>query len=122
MGITAKQGRIVEAMGAISRLRKMAKGADALALFRLRNALQEHVDFQAEEERKLIDEYGGTILENGMVRIKDADKRARFNEEYRKLLNLEVEIKADPVTINVSKLPEITLEDIEHLNGIVNFK
>ena len=122
MGITARQGRIVEAIGAISRLRKMAKGADALALFRLRNALQEHVDFQAEEERKLIDEYGGTILENGMIRIKDAEKRAKFSEEYRKLLNLEVEIKADPVTINVSKLPEITLEDIEHLNGIVNFK
>lgn len=122
MGIKTTQGRIIDAMGAISRLRQKARGVDALALFRMRNVLQEHVTFQAEEERKLIDECGGTILENGMVRIEDTEKRNKFNEEYRKLLNLEVEVKTEPVKVLVDRIPDITLEDIEQLNGFIDFE
>ena len=120
--IKTTQGRIMDAMGAINRLRQKVKGHDALNLFHLKNVLQEHVDFQAEEEQKLIAECGGTIIEGGMVRITDNEQRNKFNEEYRKLLNLEVEVKTGVITLSLERNPDITLEDIEQLNGFIIFK
>ena len=120
--IKTTQGKVVTAVAAINRIRQRVKGHDALNLFHLKNKLQEQVDFQAEEEQKLIDEFGGKVADNGMVLIDDAEKRKAFQEEYMKLLELDVEIETSPLSMSLDRNPDITLEDIEQLDGFINFK
>lgn len=120
--IKTTQGEILTAMGAIIRLRQKVKGHDALNVFHLKNALQEYVDFQAEEEQKLITKYGGAVRENGVVYIPDKDKRQQFSDEYKKLLDLDVEMKTGMISLSLENCPDVTLEDIEQLNKFIIFK
>lgn len=120
--IKTTQGKIMTAMGALGRIRQRVKGHDALNLFHLKNVLQEHVDFQAEEERRLVDEYGGKVTETGVVLIADDDRRKEFQEEYRKLLEMEVEVKTGAIVLPLDRNPDITLEDIDQLQDFIIFK
>lgn len=120
--IKTTQGQILTVMTAIGRIRQRVKGHDALNLFHLKNVLQEHVEFQADEERRLVDEYGGKVTETGVVLIADDDKRKEFQEEYKKLLEMEVEVNTGAIVLPLDRNPEITLEDIEQLNGFIIFK
>lgn len=121
-GIKTTQGKIITAMGALNRIRQRVKGHDALNVFHLKNVLQEHVDFQVEEERKLVEAHGGQVTETGMVVIDDKDERQKFGEEYKELLAMEVDVRASPLSLYLDRNPDITLEDIEQLNGFIDFK
>ena len=120
--IKTTQGKILTAMEALGRIRQRVKGHDALNLFHLKNVLQEHIDFQSEEERKLVDEYGGKITETGVILIADDEKRRAFQEEYKKLLAMEVEVNTGVVVLSLDRNPDITLEDIDQLNDFIIFK
>lgn len=120
--IKTTQGKILTAMEALGRIRQRVKGHDALNLFHLKNVLQEHIDFQSEEERKLVDEYGGKITETGVILIADDEKRRGFQEEYKKLLSMEVEVNTGVVVLSLDRNPDITLEDIDQLNDFIIFK
>ena len=119
--ITATNDRAVAAYAAINRIRRLVRGKDAKNLFHLKVMLQEHVDFVAEEELKLIEAAGGQILETGMVLIADREKRAQFEQSRRELGGMECAVDADEVTVSTDNCPEVTMEDIEQLAGFVNF-
>lgn len=114
------QGKVLTAYTALTRIRNRVKGKDALALFQLKNRMQENIDFQGEEELKLVDEYGGQVTD-GMVLIADEEKRKGFNAAMAELRQMEVEIKADKPEISMDRCPEITMEDIEQLHEFINF-
>ena len=116
------QGKILTAYTALTRMRKTVRGKDALDLFHLKNQLQENIDFQSEEETRLIEEHGGTVTPEGMILIADDEKRADFQKAMAELRSMEVEIKADMPTLNLEKNPDITMEDIEQLHEFINFK
>ena len=122
MAIKTTQGKVLDAYAALNRIRQRVKGHDALHLFHMKNKLQENIDFQTEEEKKLVDEYGGVITEAGQVLIDDKEKRLAFREEYRKLNEMECEVDTEVLVLNLDRNPEITLEDIEQLSGFIDFK
>lgn len=116
------QGKILTAYAAIARIRRVVKGKDALNLFHLKNQLQENIDFQSEEEMKLVEEFGGQVSQEGAVLIADGEKRAEFGKAIAEMRGMEVEIKADMPTISLDRCPEITMEDIEQLHEFIKFE
>ena len=120
--IQTTQGKATSAYAAIMAMRNKVKGTDALKLYKLKNRLKEHYDFQAEEELKLVTEYGGTIMDNGRVIVRDPDKRKDFAAAVQGLADMPCEVDADPVTVHVGQDSEITLADMEPLEGFVNFE
>lgn len=120
--IKTTQGDAVTAYKAITALRQRVRGKEALALHHLKRVLQENMDFQAEEEERLIAEYGATVIPGGMVTIEDAEKRMAFQVAHKALQDTECEVDAEPVTISIESNPDITLEEIEQLEPFVTFE
>ena len=116
------QEKALKAYTAIGKVRNKVKGKAALALYKLKRELQVNIDYQVEEEKKLVEEYGGIINDRGFIEIQDADKRAEFAKAYAELNATECSIDSEPVTVNMDNCPDITLEEIESLAGFVNFE
>ena len=114
------QGDAVRAYGAITRMGSKATGAAAFTLFRLKKGLQEIFEFQNEQEKELVQKFGGQLIENGLVVIADKEKREQFQAEVEKLHGMECDIQ--PVTIPAAAIPEISLAEIEALDGFVIFE
>lgn len=113
------QKQAFEAYVALIQLGKGVKGLTAYALYKLKNELKKIVDFQSEEEMKLIEKYGGTVTETNMIQLPDdADKKA-FNKEMDELHSLECDVQ--PIEIKIAEVPEITLAQIETLDGFIKF-
>lgn len=106
----------------ITRMGKKATGKNAFALFRMKQKLKELIEFQAEEEQKLVEAHGGTIAEDGTITIKDEDQRIAFSADKAKLYELPVDPEIEPVTVELDGIPEITMDEIEALDGFVTFK
>lgn len=116
------QRQAMQAYIALNGIRRKVKGHDALNLFHLKRQLQEAVDFQIEEEQKLVEEYGGKVTQEGQVIIVDDQKRAEFNKACQEMQDLEIKTKPEMPVISLDRNPDITLEDIEMLDGFIIFK
>lgn len=109
------QKQAITAYGTIIKIGGKVSGKNAFALFRLKQQLKEVVEFQAEEEMKLVEKYNGQITENGQIII-DHESRPKFIKEREELGSMECDIQ--PVEIGEI---DITLDEIEALNGFVKF-
>ena len=103
----------------ICRLGQRASGKAAFALFRLKRQLKEVVDFQGEEQEKLVAQCGGKIAETGLILIDDEEQQKRFREMDDELGRMEVDLQ--PIELPENSVPDITLAEIEALEGVVNF-
>lgn len=115
-------GKILTAYNGLTLIRKKVRGTDARDLFQLKRAMQDSIDFLADEEEKLAEEHGGSITENGVVLIVDPKERAEFNAGIKELREMETKLEVEPMTLEMDKYPEITLEEIEMLYGFVNIE
>lgn len=115
-------GQALKAYTTIIGLRKRAKERTAYFLFRLKEELKPLVDFQAEEEMKLIEKYDGKVNEMGFVMIEDDEKREAFLKEKEELARMVIDPEITPVKINPEKIADINIEEIEALSGFVNFE
>ena len=106
----------------LTRIRGKVKGMDALHLFHMKNMLREPVDFQNEEELKLVEEHGGTVTDNGTIIIADPEKREAYRVARKQLAEMECEVQTDPVKVNLERNPDITMEEIELLQDFVIFE
>lgn len=116
------QGKVLTAYTALRRIGKKVRGKDALDLFHLKRKLQENIDFQGEEEMRLVEEFGGQVSQDGVVLIADEEKRQAFNNAMLELRAIEVEIDTPAPVISLERNPDITMDDIEQLDGFINFK
>lgn len=117
-----KQQQALTAYTTIIGLGKRATGKSAFALFKLKSRLKELVDFQSEEEMKLIEKHGGKLEENGFVTFKNDEEKAKFVEERRELANMDIDPEIAPVRIDPEQIPDINIDEIEALNGFVEFE
>lgn len=120
--IHTTMGKVLSAYVALNRVRNKVKGKTALDLFRLKNAMKDSVDFISEEEMKLVNEHGGAVTETGTIIIADKDKRAAFMTARKELDMMECDVEMSPPVVNMENNPDITMEDIEQLDGFVEFK
>lgn len=103
---------------------RMKSTATARKLFSLKKLLEPNMEFYTEEERKLIDELGGTIREDGAILFADQQEGFRkLVEGRRELLATEVEIPIDnPVIFHDSEGVQVSGEEIGLLEGLADFK
>ena len=119
--ISTTHGKAYNAFIALSQIRSIVKGMDALHVFYLKNSLKDAVDFMAEEEMRYVKEAGGTVTENGMVIIPDKEKRAEYMKARKELDEMPYEANAEPVIIQIERCLDVTGEQIESLSGFVMF-
>ena len=116
------QRQALRAYTAIRDMGRKATGKAAFSLFRMKQQLRDIVEFQAEEEQKLVEQFGGQVSEEGMILIADDAQREKFLKEKEKLYAMELDPAVEPVTVELSGLPEINMDEIEALDGFVEFK
>lgn len=117
------QGKAISAFVAIQKLsQKTLPTLTAYKLFRMKKALHDIVDFQGEQERKMVDKYNGTVTPEGSIVILDAEKRAAFQTEHNELQKLPCEVDVEPIVLPMGDIPEISIADMEALEGFVNLE
>lgn len=117
------QGEAVKATVALQSLRQKSMNSQtAFALFRLKKALSEIVEFQAEQEVALAKELGGEANEYGQIVLKDDEARAEYSRRHRELVNVECEVDIGKQAIPLADVPQLTMDEIEALIPFVDFK
>ena len=116
------QRQALSAYTAIRDMGRKATGKAAFSLFRMKQRLKEVVEFQSEEELKLVEKFGGKVTEGGQILIADEEKKLQFLKEHRAFYDMVLDPPLETVTIRAEDLPEISLDEIEALDGFVIFE
>ena len=114
-----------KALNAYAALNRMAQrnmnSFTAYKLFKLKKALQDPVDFRIEQERKMIEELGGTMTETGQTVLENESQKV-FNEKVKELNALECEIEREKTVIFLAEIKDITLAEMEALEEFIEWK
>lgn len=118
--------RAVSAAQIMNRLNgiRMKSSATARKIFALTEELKPNLDFYINEERKLIEELGGAVSENGTILFSNQEEGIQKLKAGREeLLKTEVDVPIDPPVIfrDSEGLP-VAGEEIGILKGIAEFK
>jgi hypothetical protein len=118
--------RAVSAAQIMTRLNgiRMKSSATARKIFTLVEMLKPNFEFYANEEKKLIEELGGAISEDGTILFADQKEGIQKLKAGREeLLKTEVDVPIDPPVIfrDAEGLP-VAGEEIGILKGIAEFK
>ena len=120
MGKLTQQKAII-AYTAIMNMGQKVTGKTAFALFRLKQTLRGIVDFQSEEEMKIVEKYGAKVTEDGRILPgEDAEAFKKLLKEKQELGEMECDVV--PWEIELDSIPEITMSEIEAIDGFVIFK
>ena len=93
----------------------------AYKLYRVKKALKENVEFQIEEERRIAEEFGGEIAEDGRLNLPDG-KSEEYASRHKELVDMECEIDAEKAEIHMSEFPTISLSDMETLEPFIDWR
>jgi hypothetical protein len=117
------QGKAVAAYGTLAQLgRKTMPSFAAYKLFRLKKALAPVLEFQTEQEEKLVDELGGKITETGVILFAEKEKQAEYARKHRELETLKCEVDTERIQMTMKELPELSVADMETLDDFVTWK
>ena len=112
-----------EIVSAVPALGKLAAAnlrlKTAYELKKTADILQKEVDFFEQERRKIAEKYG-TVREDGTVRI-PPEQRAQANEEYARLLSMEVQPEFSRLQISVSEDAKLSVNDLAALAPFADF-
>ena len=119
--------RAVTAAQIIARLNsiRMKSSATARKLFELKKLLEPNFEFYAEEERKLIDELGGAVADDGAILFAgdQAEGLKRLAEGRKELFASEAEIPIDkPIIFRDAEGLMVSGDEIAALDGLADFK
>lgn len=91
----------------------------AYELKKTADILQKEVDFFEQERRKIVEKYG-TVQEDGAVLI-PAEQRPEADEEYARLLSMEVQPDFSRLQISVSEDAKLSVNDLAALAPFADF-
>ena len=115
-----------KALAAYTNLLMMSKkpmnSLTSYKLFKIKKALADIMEFQAEQERKLVADHGGSINESGRVLFTDKAKEAEYSKAFKELKALECEVNVEPVEMNPVEIPDMSISDIEILSPFIEWK
>lgn len=123
--VEMKQEKINRAFPSLARLKDIRLPVKkAYAVYKLYMAAEGAYRFAAEEEKKCLDEYNGTIVENGEIRFESPEKCAAFMERLEEIHNMDVDFCVEPVVLTEQDLGDQTLTpgDFYNLEGFVTFE
>ena len=117
-----KHGKLINAYKVISDLYQQRLPLPiSYKLYKLKNTLQKAWDFQVDSERKLIDEFKPNPTDDGRLQFADVDSAQAFDKRVKEVLDMDSDIEITPVSLPLIDGMSITPEDIEKLEGIINF-
>ena len=117
MKITQKQA--IDAYKAVRKLEYQdMPGEKAMAMFRLRKALEPQYQFQDEQERKELESLGADISQTGDINFKDDESKQKYIEKIKEIEELEVDVDIAKETLDIHGMM-ISAKDIEALDPIV---
>lgn len=95
----------------------------ALKLFYLKKALKPSWDFQLEQDQVILRACNGVSDDYGNVSFPGdtGENKTKWVEMVNDLATTEVEIDTDPIELKLDDVPRLTIEDMEGLDGFVNF-
>ena len=91
----------------------------AYELKKTADILQKEVDFFEQERRKIVEKYG-TAQEDGAVLI-PAEQQTQADEEYARLLSMEVQPDFSRLQISVSEDAKLSVNDLAALAPFADF-
>ena len=117
------QGKAVAAYAALNQMaRKPMNSFTAYKLFKLKKAVGMIVEFQSEQERKIIQELGGSVSEAGAILIDDKEKRIEYAKRHKELEDLPCDVNIEKMTMHMKELPEMTMADMDILEEFIDWK
>lgn len=117
------QGKAVAVFSALAQMsRKPMNSFAAFKLFRLKKAVAPIVEFQSEQEIKIVEELGGKVTDAGAIMIEDKDKRKEYSDKHKELESMECDVDIEKLTMYMKEIPEITLADMEILEDFIEWK
>lgn len=117
-----KQGTIIKAYPTVCKLYDQPLTlAAAYRVYKLKSEMEKAWAFQAEQERKLIDEYKPTEAQGTTLKFADEETAAKFRDKMQELFDTESEFPISPISIPLSEQISITAAEIPLLEGIVQF-
>ena len=115
--------QLKEIVSAVPALGKLAAAnlrlKTAYELKKTADILQKEVDFFEQERRKIVEKYG-TVREDGAVLI-PAEQRAQADEEYARLLSMEVQPDFSRLQISISEEAKLAVNDLAALAPFADF-
>lgn len=81
----------------------------AWALHKIKTAVQSHVDFYCAEERKAVEECGGTIAQGGNITFERAEDAEKFTKKADELNQMEIDIDIHPAEINLETMSDVQI-------------
>lgn len=120
-----KQEKINRAFPSLSKLRDMNLPVKkARAIYRLYTVTEEAYNFAFNEEQKYLNEFHGTLVGNGSINFNTPEDCSAFQEKFDALVNSEIELEIEPVTLTDDDFGEqmLTPGDIYNLEGFVIFE
>ena len=119
-------GQAVDAAQVVARLNgiRMKSTATARKLFSLKKLLEPNFEFYVEEEKKLIEELGGSVREDGVILFDDQqDGIRKLSDGRQELRASECEIAIDkPIIFHDSEGIQLSGEEMEILDGLADFR
>lgn len=95
----------------------------ALFLYRLKQALEPAYQAEVSAERKLVEDYGAVVGEDGRVDFPNTESREGFIQSMVELNSAEVEIEIEKPAISTASIDgNVTMQTIEALDGLVIFE
>lgn len=106
-------------MGELSN--QLFPGMLAKAIYDNRVALLKQANFLEEEETKLIESYGATRLDGGVVKVMgDSEKNSEFIRKMRDVQSMEVEVETVPIREDeLLRYAQIRPDDIGKIKGLL---
>lgn len=124
------QGQLVMAFAPVMRLNQQSISREySKKIYQLKKSLEAVLEYQRQEEEKLLEKYGGHVEpDNVTVSFAGDDeeeKRQRminYAKARKELLDTESVAEITPFTIPKDVPVEISGEDMEKLEGIITFE
>lgn len=116
-------GRLNEIFVQLTMLRLPPK--KAYALYSISKTIGEKFEFVANEQRKLVEEYGVSVSPEGYFNFEEnPEKGAEFMAKLQELNEMEIDLDINPVilTENDTRGFTLTMAQVAALEGIVSFE
>ena len=120
-----KQEKINRAFPTLMKLRDINLPVKkARAIYKLYVAVEGAYDFALSEEKKYLNEFNGTVAGDGSINFKTTEECAAFKEKFEELVNSDVELDFEVVTLSDGDIGDqmLTPGDIYNLEGFVLFE
>jgi len=115
--------KVIKAVEGYQALKRIGKNAfpykTAKAMYDMRKLLENQFEFYQEQEKTLIEKYGGKPGEDGAVSFPDILHKLGFLKERQEMDQSEIDLEITPVNVREDSLIEISPDDIEVLEGLV---